>query len=134
MRGLSAKLRQTAEGNRLYLQEHFILEVTEQIAQVMADSNVSRSELAQRLGKSKGYVTQLLNGTANMTLRTVADMFTALGRTVINVRSEEQVRSQRHGGKVSVPLGNYPWTEIMPAWSCVGNRVGEIAGTDALAG
>lgn len=133
MTGLSAKVRATEEGNRLYWQERTILDVTERILQIMAESNVSRSELARRLGKSKGYVTQLLNGTTNMTLRTVTDVFTVLGHA-INVRSEDQARCQQHSGRVSVPLGNYPWAEIMPAWPCIGSRAGEIADTSKLAG
>ncbi|WLD10858.1 helix-turn-helix transcriptional regulator [Planctellipticum variicoloris] len=40
---------------------------------------MTRSELADRLGKSKGHITQILDGTANLTLRTVSDVFFALG-------------------------------------------------------
>lgn len=46
----------------------------------MEETQITRAELARRLGTSKGYVTQLLDGTANMTLRTVSDVFVALGR------------------------------------------------------
>lgn len=64
---------------RLHQEEYLILQVTERICQLMEDKNVSRTELAARLGTTKGYVTQLLNGQANMTLRKLADVFAALG-------------------------------------------------------
>jgi transcriptional regulator with XRE-family HTH domain len=65
---------------RLFLQERSIYEVTALIEDTMKEQGVSRSELATRLGKSKGWVTQLLDGEANKTIRTVADVFAVLGR------------------------------------------------------
>lgn len=76
------KLTRTEEGNRLYQQERTILEMTELICEVMQERSISRSGLAKRLSKSKGYITQLLDGEANMTLRTISDVFTALETTV----------------------------------------------------
>ncbi|MGA2033656.1 MAG: helix-turn-helix transcriptional regulator [Thermoguttaceae bacterium] len=73
------KVAKTEEGRWLLEQEGAILEVTELICEVMEDMGVSRLELAKRLGKTKGYVSQLLDGSANMTLRTISDIFTALG-------------------------------------------------------
>ena len=64
---------------RLFQQERSIYEVTELIESLMKAQNVSRSELAARLGKTKGWVTQLLDGEANKTLRTIADAFAVLG-------------------------------------------------------
>ena len=79
---LSEKVASTKEGRRLLQQERAILEVTELICQVMEETGVCRSELAERLGKSKGFISQLLDGRANMTIRTIADVFAALGSTV----------------------------------------------------
>ncbi len=79
---LTEKLTKTAEGMRLYQQERAILEVTELVCQLMDEQDVSRSELATRLGRTKGYITQLLDGRANMTVRTISDVFTALDRAV----------------------------------------------------
>lgn len=72
------ELKNNSEEMRLYQQEWLILEVTELIASLMNDKRVSKTELAKRLGRSKGYVTQLLDGRANMTLRTIADVMWAL--------------------------------------------------------
>lgn len=68
-----------AEYERLLNQERFILEVTERICAFMDEKGISRSELAHRLGKTKGYVSQLLSGGRNLTMRTVADVSQALG-------------------------------------------------------
>jgi transcriptional regulator with XRE-family HTH domain len=64
---------------RLFQQERAIYEVTELIESLMEATGVSRAELAKRLGKTKGWVTQLLDGEANKTIRTVADTFAVLG-------------------------------------------------------
>lgn len=68
-----------SDNMRLYQQERAIYEVTEKIEAAMEDRYVGRSELAERLGKSKSWVTQLLDGEANKTIRTVADVFAVLG-------------------------------------------------------
>ncbi len=64
---------------RLFLQERSIYEVTAKIEEAMDSLDVTRAELARRLGKTKGWVTQLLDGEANKTIRTVADVFAVLG-------------------------------------------------------
>jgi transcriptional regulator with XRE-family HTH domain len=67
------------EFRKLLAQEELILEVTETICKLLENEKVSRKELADRLGKSKGLVSQLLNGGRNLTLRTVADILHVLG-------------------------------------------------------
>ena len=69
-------------GRRLFEQERAILEMTELILERMQEAGVSRSQLAERLGKSKSFISQILDGSANMTLRTVSDLFSALGRRI----------------------------------------------------
>jgi transcriptional regulator with XRE-family HTH domain len=76
------KLAASREGERLLRQERFIVEVTELIVKLMKEKGISRKELAERLGKSKGRVSQLLDGEANLTLRTLSDVFAALGHKV----------------------------------------------------
>jgi transcriptional regulator with XRE-family HTH domain len=67
------------EFRRLFAQEDLILEVTETICELLEKEKISRKELADRLGKTKGFVSQLLNGGRNLTLRTVADILHVLG-------------------------------------------------------
>ena len=53
------RLTSTPKGKRLLEQERLILQVTEFIVQLMQEQNVTRTELARRLGKSKGWISQL---------------------------------------------------------------------------
>ena len=64
---------------RLLEEEGLILEATELLSELMARENITKAELAQRLNCSKSYVTQVLNGRANLTLRTLANLGCALG-------------------------------------------------------
>lgn len=63
---------------RLVEQETLIFEATELLSELIEDSGVTRKELADKLGRSKGFVTQVLAGTRNMTLRTLSDFAFAL--------------------------------------------------------
>ncbi|MBX9792529.1 MAG: helix-turn-helix domain-containing protein [Pirellulales bacterium] len=96
MSTLTARLTSTPAGMKLWQQERCIFETTERLCELMELHKVSRSELAKRLGTTKGYVTQLLDGSANMTLRTLSDVYLALGYefhpadSPIGVRCESQ--------------------------------------------
>lgn len=70
---------ESVDHQRLLAEEEFILGVTENIWEEMQRQGVSKAQLAERLGKSRAYVTQLLNGSRNMTLRSLADICFALG-------------------------------------------------------
>lgn len=76
---LVEKYVEKPEHMRLFQQERAIYEVTELLESTMRETGVSRSELARKLGRSKGWITQLLDGEANKTIRTVADAFAVLG-------------------------------------------------------
>lgn len=91
----SRKRDEDREYARLLAQETLILDVTEEICRLLEEEGLTRHELANRLGKSKGSITQLLSGERNMTLRTVADLAHALGHRfrVRAVSDEEDVRS-----------------------------------------
>ena len=45
----------------------------------MEKEDVTKAELAKRLGKSKAFVTQMLSGSRNMTIHTLADVAFVLG-------------------------------------------------------
>ncbi len=72
----------TPEGKAAFEQERAILEVTSLIRRILKEENLTKSDLASRMNRSKSYVTQLLDGRANMTVRTIADVMTALGRSL----------------------------------------------------
>ncbi len=71
--------RSDKEFDQLVRQEELILQVTE-LTQALEDAEMTRVELAKRLGKSPGFVSQVLGGGRNLTLRTVADIAYALSR------------------------------------------------------
>ena len=67
------------EARRLYEEERLILWTTEEIAGAMVDQGISRADIAERLGTSRANVTQLLSGSRNMTLRSLARLAHACG-------------------------------------------------------
>jgi transcriptional regulator with XRE-family HTH domain len=79
---LLEKYLEDSEFAKLMAQGELIMEVTETICELLEKEKISRKELADRLGKSKGFVSQLLNGGRNLTLRTVADILHVLGYKV----------------------------------------------------
>jgi len=66
---------------KLYFQEKLILETTEMVLDHMDKNGISKTELAERMGKGKSHITQLLNGSRNMTLRSLSDISCAIGFT-----------------------------------------------------
>jgi len=76
---LDCNFEDTPELVRLGLQEELILSVTEEIARLMVEQGIRRSQLAQKLGRTKSSITQLLDGTSNMQIRTISDVLWALG-------------------------------------------------------
>ena len=53
--------------------------VSDQIDWMMKKHNVKKAELARRLGKSRAYITKILQGNANFTLDTLVQIARALG-------------------------------------------------------
>ena len=121
------RFESTPEGKRLLDQERLILQATERIVELMQQQNVTRTELAQRLGKSKSWISQLLAGEANFTLRTLADVFGALGqRAVVDVERQDAgtstdfSHSDMDAGRVM--WRQYDWIPKYPAQSAVAQR------------
>lgn len=71
--------RASPRKRRLLREEQLILQVGEAMAELLESEGVSRTELGRRLGKTKGFVSQILAGDKNLTLRTIADVCDALG-------------------------------------------------------
>ncbi len=58
--------------------EEIILDFTEKIVTMMEKKNISRAELARRLNVSKAFVTKMLNGNPNLTIKTMVSIADAL--------------------------------------------------------
>ncbi len=86
-------LDESAEHSRAYLEEGLILETTEAICEALEKRQLSKADLASRLGTSKAHVTQLLNGGRNMTLRTFAGIAFALDMIPAMALKERASRS-----------------------------------------
>lgn len=61
--------------------QQLIRGTTESITILMKKRGVTRSELARRMKRTNAYVTQMLSGDRNLTLRTIADVAKALDAT-----------------------------------------------------
>ncbi len=115
------------EGMRLYQQERSILELTEMIWEIMGELDVSKSELASRLGKSRAYITKLLDGTTNMTVRTISDVLNALDRSLGFKATPRSVGFQEWEPTLTVLPWNTSGSTAGPKFKDVGQ-----AGTDSL--
>jgi transcriptional regulator with XRE-family HTH domain len=76
------------------LTDDLVLDVTEQIYRAMQDAGLRPSNLAERMNVSRSFVSQLLNGRPNMTMRTLIGVALALGlRVQIELRPAAQASS-----------------------------------------
>jgi transcriptional regulator with XRE-family HTH domain len=80
-------------------EEKLILDATELISRLMAEQGISRAELAKKIKRTRGYVTQLLSGDRNMTLRTLAALLHVLGAEVrLTAQTASQTLPQHAAG------------------------------------
>jgi len=101
------QLLEEGENDPDYLTEKVLLEVTEQIYRRMQDAGLRASDLADRLGVSRSFVSQLLNGKPNMTIRTLVGVAHALDQRVhVNLRPA--------GARAIVSEYNRRLTEVCP--------------------
>ncbi len=70
------------EFRKLYAIEALIADTAQMIADLMGQKNLKQADLARMLNKTPAFVSQLLNGKSNMTLRTLAEVVYALGASV----------------------------------------------------
>jgi DNA-binding Xre family transcriptional regulator len=99
---------ESGENAKLAAQEMLIAEVTEAIWSMMQEAGITKTDLAARLGTTKGYVSQLLSGSRNMTLRTLSDVCWALGKEpVLAIQGKTEGRDWHTlaGEKVTVGAG-----------------------------
>lgn len=88
---------------RLYAQDALLLNASAVINEAIEEAGLSRADVAERIGKTKSYVSQALSGSRNMTLKTMADLLWACEQEVARI----QVQSL---GEMQVP------PESIDAW------------------
>ena len=74
-----AHLFEESHNSAEYQLERVIVDLTEDICQIMEDKGISRADLARQLGRSRAWVTKLLRGDRNLTLKTIVDILWELG-------------------------------------------------------
>jgi len=99
---------------RLFQQERAIYEVTELLESVMDSQKVTRSELAEKLGQSKGWITQLLDSDKNKTIRTVADILAVLGHEFRAFAAPICISNEK-SYSATIEDGGAQWGEPYPA-------------------
>ncbi len=67
------------ESRRIFEQELLSVSVNSLLTMAMTTQDVTQAELANRLGCTRQHVSQLLSGSRNMTLRTMADLSFSVG-------------------------------------------------------
>jgi transcriptional regulator with XRE-family HTH domain len=82
MTQLTEWVNTSPERQREFAEERLIVDAAEEIWTAMEHEGISKSDVARILGKSKAYVTQVLSGSRNMTLRTFATIAHILGYEV----------------------------------------------------
>ena len=73
------KLFEETEQTPEYQFEEAVVDITEEISEIMEAKGITRADLARQLGKSRAWVTKALNGSQNMTLKTVVEILWTLG-------------------------------------------------------
>jgi transcriptional regulator with XRE-family HTH domain len=71
-----------AERKPAYWAEGAWLRFTEELLALMTAQNVTRTELARRVGVSPAYITKVFRGTVNLTLETMSKLALAVGASV----------------------------------------------------
>ncbi|WP_114282519.1 helix-turn-helix domain-containing protein [Acidiferrobacter thiooxydans] len=123
-------LEESEDNRKVYAQEGLILDVTESIWGVLEKRGWNKKTLADALGTSRAHVTQLLDGSRNMTLRTLSDIAFSLHMRV-NVRlcDESATNAWEDAGPLTIirqqsfgPLGDVQsitaandWVSLSPA-------------------
>ena len=126
----------STRSRRLLREEELILQVTEALSEAIEQGGITKVELARRLGKTKGFVSQILAGGRNLTLRTIADVADAMEcRVQLQVHARNTVRDDIgmllvSAQRVTIPLER----RARPAIRVVGFRRSPVpASTEEIA-
>lgn len=85
-----------------------ILEFTSQLSRLMQEQNISKVELARRLGTSPAYVTKVFRGDANFTMRSMVKLARILGgRFAPKVDAPEQPVAAQKSNVILFPTMVY---------------------------
>lgn len=111
-------LESSESGRRALEQERLIMQATEAIASLMHEQRLTRAELARRIGKSSAFVTKVLRGDNNFTLRTLSDLLFALDRSAHLTLGEigEEISLCATRPAQTLRIDNSNWGARQAAW------------------
>lgn len=66
------------DGSVEYWAEGAVLDFTEELARIMAENDISRADLAKKVGTSQAYITKVFGGQANFTIETMTKLALAV--------------------------------------------------------
>ena len=96
-------LEESEDNRKVYAQEGLILDVTESIWGALERRGWNKKALANALGTSRAHVTQLLDGSRNMTLRTLSDIaFRLHMRVDVRLCDENATNAWEDAGPVHI--------------------------------
>ena len=90
---------------RRYAQNSLIIDTAIALSNALESSPLNQKGLAARLGKSEGYISQVLSGGGNLTLRTLADFAYAMDLMV-----GVSLMPLNASSAVFTPLARASWT------------------------
>jgi len=114
MKTFFEKTKNASKANKkLFSRIELIQNITEDIMIAMEDLNISKSDLAKKIGKSKSYVSQLLSGSRNMTLASLSDLCFELDIIPeVTILEKKQAIEVKHIQEMSL---NWEKAELMPS-------------------
>ena len=81
-----------------YLTEKCVLQYTGEIDRLIESRQVTRAELGRRIGTSPAYVTKVLRGDTNLTVKTMVSLADALGAKVEIIVLDDDIARARDSG------------------------------------
>ena len=96
--------KEKVEDNPEALAERYFIDITEQILLYMEENDITKSELADRMDVSRGYISKLFSDNSNLTLLTLAKISKALDIGWIFKRTSTES---------AYPIASHYWDELL---------------------
>lgn len=98
-KGWIARQSKSNESRRAYERERLSMWTLDDVSAAMEKNGISKADLARTLGTSRAHITQVLSGSRNITLGTLADLAWACG-----LRANVRFQPLREGEFISSPV------------------------------
>lgn len=96
------KSREELIRSRGYWIARIQMDLFQQVDEYMRQNNLNRTQLAEKLGVTKGYISQILNGEFNHRIATLVDLSLAIGKApkieFVDLEQVAQIRKNEKSG------------------------------------